>query len=111
MARTMTVTKGPWGFSSSHQLGTKEHTISVYRFHDGKRDKRGWTLQQKGDIYGLVVSSSEEATRIGLERGYLQPYSRNLTRFVMTRAARKRGIKSTDGMYNRQSLRDWKGSK
>lgn len=52
-------------------------------------------------MHDKIVATSEEGTALSLLYGYTQVYSRNLSEFAMSRAARKRGVKSTDSRYLR----------
>ena len=53
----------------------------------------------KGPHYGKIVTK-EEYERMSREYGFVVGYSRNCNRFVMSRAARKRGYTTDDWMYN-----------
>lgn len=94
-------TRGPWGFSTTFDHQTGVRTISAYRSHPSKKVRAVCPyVVQYGEADGMEVASHDEATRIGLERGYLQPYGRNTTGFKQSRAARKRGYVCSDVFYN-----------
>jgi hypothetical protein len=48
--------------------------------------------------YGKAMTR-DEADRLNIETGRVVPYGRNLRGFVMSRAARKRGMVAKDGFY------------
>jgi hypothetical protein len=52
--------------------------------------------------YGKIMTK-EEADQLDIETGRAVPYTRNCLRFVMSRAARRRGIAATDPLYLRRA--------
>lgn len=91
-----TCTQGPWCFSLSS--GPDGRFVSATRRVGPERE--GKMLHgQFGRYPGRPVACDGEADRLGLEHGYIQRYGRNLTRFVMSRAARKRGLVSPCHFY------------
>jgi hypothetical protein len=106
--RTATIrhcTRGPWGFSTLS--GGRPHAIVMQPTicRPGPLFRDGRCRFQKGDHHGRPVVDQDEATRIGLDHGYLQPYGRNTTGFVMSRAARRRGFTTTDYLYQSRAAR------
>lgn len=71
------------------------------RLYAGLRNKfGGYGVFKSGDIYGMKFPNSDAAHKYMLERGYSHYYCRNITGFVMSRAARKRGYTTGDVRYN-----------
>lgn len=91
-----TCTRGPWFFSTCGPInGTGGVEIHVTR----PRDIKGRKVYQRGQLDGVQAANRDAAWTMGLLYGYLQPYSRNTCGFVMSRAARRRGVKTTDWRY------------
>lgn len=104
--RNKTVTNGPWGVSATSGSGINGEQLNVYRYLDGKIFKDGKLRFLHGQLDGMNFERySEERIELCLTYGYLKRYGRNTCKFVMSRAARKRGIKTTDGMYLRDASR------
>lgn len=97
-----TCTRGPWNWSTMSGSDIQGKQLHPTRHWEGKLFRDGKARIQKGQLYGVSVNSHEEADRIALLYGYTQPYGRNTTRLVMTRAARRRGYKATDRAYLRK---------
>lgn len=101
--RNTTCTRGPWGVSSTSGSGIQGSEISVYRMFDrspsGKR-----CLFLYGQLNGITIHGDYDTRRKEMDRlmllyGYSKYYGRNVCKFVMSRAARKRGYTTTDWMY------------
>lgn len=60
--------------------------------------------------YGKLVKL-EDVNKMGYERGILVPYTKNCVKFVMSRAARKRGYTTNDYLYTSRKDRYEKRSK
>lgn len=105
MARQVITTNGPWGFSTMSGCGIKGYEMHPAIMRSGKLFKDGQFRFQKGQLYGKVVATREEADRLSLEYGYTHLYGRNTCKFVMSRAARKRGYTTEDRMYNDRAKR------
>lgn len=89
-----------WSTGTHHEHGTSAYIISVSRYYrDLPNDFGGKGLHVPGDLDGVVCSSWAEASRLQEEHGYLHPYCRNTCGFVMSRAARKHGMKTNDSRY------------
>lgn len=99
------VTRGPWGFSTTNGSEIDGYQINVYRFPNAPKSYR---KMMTGQINGIIVKTREEAGRLGMVYGFLQHYSRNSCRFVMSRAARKRGYITTDRLYGDRVVRHMK---
>ncbi len=114
-ARNKPVTNRPWGCSSSWGYGVGRECIdeqlNVYRLiermPDGTPFKDGSKVKfLHGQLDGMMFKRDDpQRVRLCLLYGYLKPYGRNTCSFVMSRAARKRGYKTTDGMYTRAERR------
>lgn len=112
--KNVTTTRGPWGYGSTSGHGINGHKINPHRFfHDangnyvkGSDGKPVGYL--RGTLAGVTVATREEVEKLGLLYGYTNYYGRNSCGFVMSRAARKRGYTTTDGMYNRAVKRGGK---
>ena len=98
-----TVTNGPWGVSTSSGYGIAGSKLSVCRLLDGKLFADGRFRFLRGQLDGMMFADKfgDDYQRICLTYGYLKMYGRNTCNFVMSRAARKRGYRTTDGMYLR----------
>jgi len=98
--KNRTCTRGPWGYSCTSGSGIRGIVVHAYRVRPGVR------AIQRGTIYGLSIDlgdfdrNHDEYARLGLLYGYTQYHGRNTGRFVMSRAARKRGYTTTDRAYN-----------
>lgn len=99
-ARNAKVTRGSWGVSTTSGSGIKGVQLSVVILRDGKLFKDGKFRFQKGDKDGLILTGHESADALTLEHGYSQKYGRNTSKFVMSRAARKRGMTTDNIWYN-----------
>lgn len=99
-ARNSKVTNGKWGVSTTRATGVPGVTLSVYVNHYGPKTSDGKYHCQKGDGDGLTFDSHEQADAYTLEHGYSKRYSRNTMEFVMSRAARKRGMTTDDWRYH-----------
>ena len=98
MARRTLVTRGPWSYSTTSGYGIEGYCINAYRWPArAMTDYMGPMLS--GTLQGRVVATSAEADALGLLHGYLQPYSRNMGRFVASRASKRRGIVAQDYVY------------
>ena len=96
-SRNTTVTNTAWGVSQTSTCGVEGATLNIYHH---VRGKDGRTLWRNGDLNELKGNKDELWAR-ALEHGYLKRYGRNTCGFVMSRAARRRGLKTDNGMYNR----------
>lgn len=117
--KNTTVTRGRWGWGTQHPVSDTQSGYALHPsyFYDGTGGKpdirrvvgscRDFPLMRRGDLYGMVVSTYEEATAIGLLHGYIKLYGRNTIKFVQSRAARKRGYRPIDSGYY-QDVRDHK---
>lgn len=97
--RNPVVTRGPWGFSSTSGTGIDGAILNVYRFPRPDR-----MLMMRGQLDGMrIVGTYDERNAkldaLGLEYGYLSRYGRNTCKFVMSRAARRRGFTTQDWAY------------
>ena len=98
-----TCTNGHWGVSYETSSETRGVKINVYRHREYPAGvtRNGWRFTiQYGQLNGLVVANDVEARDLALTYGYLQTYSRNSCRFVMSRAARRRGFTTDDYRYH-----------
>ncbi len=77
---------------------------SVSRHYDNVPGKRPYRIL-KTSLYGRSFASSEEHSAECLRLGFTREYSRNRCEFVMSRAARKRGMKTSDYRYNAAAAR------
>lgn len=98
-----TVTATAFGVSTTSGTGIKGAVLNIYRHHDAP-DRRAIGLvpyfrSQHGDLDGVVYPSVEAANQAALEHGYTRYYSRNLCKFVQSRAARRRGYVCRDWSY------------
>lgn len=114
--KQVTVTRGPWNYGGTS--GSDGHFIEPFRIREGFPVKCAdgcGQLQctfrvQRGQLYGHELKGTfderrAESTRLGLLYGYTQYYGRNTgKKFVMSRAARKRGYKTDDRSYNYRAL-------
>ena len=103
MSTIRLVTRGPWSFGTTSGFGIQGKMLTQCRVLEGKRFKDGRGRIMRGQLYGLCVATHEEADALGLLYGYTQPYNRNAIKFVMSRAARRRGHKSADPGYLRRA--------
>lgn len=77
-------------------------TFRLIRNPDGRKNEYGGY----SDFYHLYVPrhgefmTEKEADQLDIESGNAVPYFRNACRFVMSRAARKRGLTTNDFLYN-----------
>lgn len=92
-------TNGPWGFSTTSGTGIVGYVISAYRWIPGSKFRDGKPRMLKGQLWGKVAATIEESDKLGIEYGYTKMYGRNSTCFVMSRAARKRGVKAINFWY------------
>lgn len=93
-----------FGVSTHTGSGIAGAVLHIYKHHDAP-DKRAagivpYFRTQRGDLDGTQYASSDEARAAAIAHGYLHPYTRNCSGFVMSRAARKRGIRSRSLTYN-----------
>lgn len=108
------VTRGPWSFSSTTGTGIRGAVLSVAA-HRRMPDRPGLkfllqrVLLQRGQLDKHTVDLADfdarnaEINRLGLVYGYLQYRGRNTTKFVMSRAARRRGYTTADRRYNQDA--------
>jgi hypothetical protein len=96
-----TVTNGHWGVSTTSGSDIQGSILNVYRCIDGSKFKDGKFRIQYASLNGMNFPERFDSgyDRICLEHGFLKLYGRNTCKFVMSRAARKRGYKTTDWMY------------
>lgn len=114
--RNTTVTRGPWNCGGMSGSGIEGYILQPFRMREGFQPTETCHMTvrfQKGQLHGYSVTGTyderrAEAQRLELLYGYAQYYGRNTCGFVMSRAARKRGYKTTDGMYNRAVARNGK---
>ena len=98
--RNRTVTNTGYALSTcrdSHCPGT---TISVVRFPYDRSMKN-----MKGTLNGVKVATDQEADALLLEYGYTRYSSRNTYRYVLSRAARRRGYTTSDWIYQSNKRR------
>jgi len=100
------VTRGPWGFSSTSGTGIDGAILHVHRFpRPANMTAAGWRpLMMRGQLDGMRVTGGYDERNakldaLGLEYGYLARYGRNTCKFVMSRAARRRGFTTNDYGY------------
>jgi len=62
------------------------------------------TFFARGPLYGKIIPK-EDYDKLAREHGFTSAYSRNTCKFVMSRAARKRGYTTDDWMYNSKKER------
>ena len=103
MSHVRIVTRGPWSFGTTSGSGIRGKMLTPCRLFERQLFKDGRSRIMRGQLYGLCVATHEEANALGLLYGYTQPYNRNTVRFVMSRAARRRGLKSEDPSYLRRA--------
>ena len=97
MFRNSTVTRGPWSVGSTSGHGIDGEILSICRH---LRLPSGRYAMMRHQLDGMPFQGTrDERNRLLCLHGVLQPYNRNLCQFVMSRAARKRGVKTTDWMY------------
>lgn len=94
------VVNDPWYYSNTSGSNIQGHIINAFRHFPGKLFKDGQSRFLHGQLNGKAVADSDEADALGLLYGYTRRYGRNSSGFVMSRAARKRGYKTTDRTYN-----------
>ena len=105
MQHIVTCPIGQWNYAIEYGWGISGCIIEPVRFLSKKNaSSRPDLYTLKGQLYGVHVPTKEEVTRLGLLYGYIMPVSRNSKKFVMTRAARRRGYLSTDVGYNRKAM-------
>ncbi len=99
--RRSIVTNGPWNYGGMSGSGIPAGHIvhQPFRNRDGKLFKDGKGRTQKGDCYDVIMTHAEHDAK-GLEHGYTKLFTRNYGKFVMSRAARKRGYQTDDYFYN-----------
>jgi len=88
-----------WNVSTTRSTGVEGYKLSVSIHHDRELFADGKHRWQRGEGDGIVFATSDEAWAYALEHGYTKRYSRNLTGFKQSRAARKRGYVATDFFY------------
>lgn len=93
------VTNGHWSCGTISGYGIDGYIISVHKHYTREQCKDNQYRIKSGQLDGVNVKTSEEAEALKLLYGYTKYYSRNTIKFVMSRAARKRGYKTTDRMY------------
>lgn len=111
--KNVTVTRGPWSYSSTSGTGIVGCVLHPVRHRFGpddgyRRDRTGFPLMLRGQLYGHSVLLTDyddrhaEVDRLGLLYGYTQYHGRNTgSVFVQSRAARRRGWVATDPRYLR----------
>lgn len=100
---------GP-GFSTTSGSDIKGYIINVYKHIEGRKFGHPHGMMRYYQLNGRVVETSAEATQLGLLYGVLHYYGRNTCRFVMSRAARKRGIKTRDIQRHLLQVRPFLGA-
>lgn len=93
-------TRGGWGFSTTSGQSPDGLVISAYRSRPVRNCFGGVGRMVDGQLSGVIVKTYEEASRLGLLYGYLQPFGRNTMKWVMSRAARRRGYTTTNPSYH-----------
>jgi hypothetical protein len=83
---TTVVTDGDWSTAHRTGGGNPGVRLDVYKFPLGHHISKP---MQKGDHFGRVFPSEEEAWGFALERGYTQWYGRNLCEFHSNRSFRR----------------------
>lgn len=112
-----TVTQDGWGFGNTSGSNIKGAIISAFKIREvprgaGPIQKPFKVPIQKGQLDGHKVEIEDydaraaEVRRLGLVYGYTQLYSRNTGQFVMSRAARKRGVKVRGHPLDQRSYRN-----
>ena len=94
-----TCTNDRWNVSTTRSTGVEGYKLSVFIHHERELFADGKHRWQRGEGDGIVFATSDEAWSYALEHGYTKRYSRNLTGFKQSRAARKRGYVATDFFY------------
>lgn len=91
-------TRGPWGFSDTQGSGVAPGTcvLSAYCLVTLPSGRR---VFRHGQLTGRVVPAADR-TALAMLYGFLQPYGRNVCNFVMSRAARRRGLTTADTWYH-----------
>lgn len=92
-----------WNFSTMSGTGIAGVEIHIFRFPERNgvqlRGKDGFWLMVRHSTYGVTVPDRGDAEAIGFRDGVLFRYGRNTCRFVMSRAARRRGVRTDDRAY------------
>lgn len=103
------VTRSPWDCGGSSGYGIDGYEMQPFRIIEGSNFKDGKFRIMYGQLYGLRIPMDGNHHKISddlfLLYGYGKRYSRNSCKFVMSRAARKRGHKTSDRMYNSRKER------
>jgi hypothetical protein len=99
-ANNKTVTNG-WGVSQTTGSDIQGAILNVYKCHDGSKFKDGKFRMQYASLNGMTFPTRFDNgyDKVCLEHGFLKLYGRNTCKFIMSRAARKRGYTTTDWMY------------
>ena len=84
------------GWSSGYSTGTGI-PYGMCRYGSSRRLPNGKHLRNENHN---KIMSIVEAEIINREKGIVYPYTRNCTKFIMSRAARKRGFVTQDYFYN-----------
>lgn len=96
-----------WCFSTMSGDGIAGLEVHIYRFAERRgvpvRGRDGWQIMVRHSSYGTVVGTQAEADAIGCRDGVIYPYTRNTSGFVMSRAARRRGLATADQQYARRA--------
>lgn len=104
------VTNGRWGVSATTSTGTKGIELSVYIYRPGRLFADGKDRWQNGDHDKRVFASHDAADACTLQHGYSKQRGRNTVGFVMSRAARRRGMTTINAAYNDPNKRScWIG--
>lgn len=98
------VTRSPWNCGGLFGNDIDGYEMQPFRIIEGSNFKDGKFRIMHGQLYGLRIPMDGNHHKIAddlfLLYGYGAKYSRNSCKFVMSRAARKRGHKTSDWMYN-----------
>lgn len=90
--------------------GAESHVTRAYNRSVRPEEKRGplhetTTKWLHTSFYGRTFASSDAHSQACLEYGWTARHGRNSCGFVMSRAARKHGMTTTNGMYCRAVFR------
>lgn len=104
--KQQTCSNPDWCVGSMTEHWNGKTIAQPFRVYPNLKNKYGGHgVHKHGDIYGMEFPNSDEAHKYMRERGYSHYYCRNITGFVMSRAARKRGYTTTDRLYLRREER------
>lgn len=97
------VTNSPWNSGGMFGHAGNNYEMQPFRLIEGHRFKDGVMRFMYGQLHGkmfpMVEGYHKEVEDLFRLYGYSKYYGRNTCKFVMSRAARKRGYTTTDWMY------------